>query len=137
MLLGFLILAVAALRWGADSIEGMDHPEWRRRHFWAGFGPRVVLANDPLPPEPDRPTILLAVPPAPAAVPITAPVAVPSALFSQAVQDNSNLEMDWLWLATQVSRDTERRYCLERAFYINPANESVGRALAQLPAAAR
>src|SRR5215212_9980437 len=27
----------------------------------------------------------------------------PSDLFVQALQDNSNLEMDWLWLFTQVS----------------------------------
>src|SRR5687768_6068241 len=34
------------------------------------------------------------------------------ALFVRALCEDSNLEMDWLWLATQVVRDHERRYCI-------------------------
>ena len=47
----------------------------------------------------------------------------PSDLFVQALRDDSNLEMDWLWLFTQVSSVAERRYCLDRALAINPDSE--------------
>lgn len=47
----------------------------------------------------------------------------PSDLFVQALRDDSNQEMDWLWLYTQVSRTAERRYCLDRALAINPDSE--------------
>lgn len=53
-------------------------------------------------------------------------------LFVQALCDASNLEMDWLWLATQVTRDHERRYCLERALQINPHSTIAQRELATL-----
>ena len=53
--------------------------------------------------------------------------------FAVAVRKNSNLELDWLWLATQVTRDAERRYCLERALYINPRSDAARQALAKLP----
>src|SRR4051812_4662774 len=102
LVIGLLGLAFAAQRWGVDSTEGLDHPEWRRRRTWRGFGGAPVTAPDaPV----DRP---VAAPVAPAAL---APAARPavSHLFSQAVAQNSNLEMDWLWLATQVTRDSERR----------------------------
>jgi hypothetical protein len=59
-----------------------------------------------------------------------------SNLFAQAVRDNSNLELDWLWLATQVTRDAERRYCLERALVINPHSAAAREALATLPRSA-
>ena len=52
-----------------------------------------------------------------------------STLFAQAMRENSNLELDWLWLATQVSQASEQQYCFERALYINPASESARRAL--------
>src|SRR5690349_24711080 len=58
-----------------------------------------------------------------------------SALFAQAVRDNSNLELDWLWLATQATLAAEQRYCYERALYINPASVPARRALKQLPPA--
>ena len=41
-------------------------------------------------------------------------------LFAQALRDDSNLEMDWLWLATKVQTDGQRAYCLRRAIRINP-----------------
>jgi hypothetical protein len=49
--------------------------------------------------------------------------ATAAALFAQALYEDSNLELDWLWLATQVTRDVERRYCLQRALHINPQSE--------------
>ena len=47
----------------------------------------------------------------------------PSDLFVQAIREDSNLEMDWLWLFSQVSSTSERRYCLDRALAINPDSE--------------
>lgn len=57
----------------------------------------------------------------------------PSDLFAQAVRENSNLEMDWLWLYAQVTSTAERRYCLERALAINPHSEMACDELAKLP----
>jgi hypothetical protein len=34
---GMLVLDVAALRWGADSRDGVNSVEWARRHTWRGF----------------------------------------------------------------------------------------------------
>ena len=53
-------------------------------------------------------------------------------LFLQSLQEDSNLEMDWLWLATQVISDGERRYCLQRALAINPGSLLAQRGLIQL-----
>jgi hypothetical protein len=39
----------------------------------------------------------------------------PDSLFLQGLQEDSNREMDWLWLATRVACDGQRRYCLRRA----------------------
>ena len=34
----FLVaLDVAALRWGVDSTDGINSPEWERRQWWYGF----------------------------------------------------------------------------------------------------
>lgn len=55
-----------------------------------------------------------------------------STLFLEALRDPSNLEMDWLWLATQLTRASERSYCLEQALRINPRSELAQRGLAQL-----
>ncbi|HET7081181.1 MAG TPA: hypothetical protein VFM49_27430 [Chloroflexia bacterium] len=55
-----------------------------------------------------------------------------SPLLASAVEDGSNLEMDWLWLATKVTDRTERRYCLLRALAINPASEIARRELQAL-----
>lgn len=51
-------------------------------------------------------------------------VSNPSALFLQAVQQDSNLEMDWWWLIERVSSQAERAYCLERILHINPTNKT-------------
>jgi hypothetical protein len=32
-----LVLDIAALRWGADSGDGIDSPEWERRRQWEAF----------------------------------------------------------------------------------------------------
>jgi len=49
--------------------------------------------------------------------------------FAEALRDASNLESDWFWLAARMERADERRYCLERALYINPQNEVAQRLL--------
>ncbi len=53
-----------------------------------------------------------------------------SALFRRGVEENSNLEADWLWLASQLGTPWERRYCYCRALAINPHSETARRALA-------
>jgi hypothetical protein len=54
-------------------------------------------------------------------------------LFAQALHENSNLEMDWLWYASNMPGDIERRYCLRRALEINPHSDLARSALAKLP----
>lgn len=54
-------------------------------------------------------------------------------LFVQALHENSNLEMDWLWYAANMRGDAERRYCLNRALAINPHSSLARSALAKLP----
>ena len=53
--------------------------------------------------------------------------------FVQALHENSNLEMDWLWYAANMTGDVERRYCLDRALMINPHSDLARSALAKLP----
>lgn len=55
-----------------------------------------------------------------------------SELFSQAIQEDSNLETDWLWYAGRLERDDERCYCLQRAVQINPRSQPARRELARL-----
>ena len=55
-----------------------------------------------------------------------------SDLFHAALRDPSNLELDWLWLATQVTHVGEQSYCLQQALRINPHSELALHALAQL-----
>lgn len=52
-----------------------------------------------------------------------------SDLFQQALQENSNLVMDWLWYAVNVSSDVERLYCLGRALQIDPRSRAANDAL--------
>lgn len=54
-------------------------------------------------------------------------------LFAQALHENSNLELDWLWYAANMIGAAERRYCLNRALEINPHSNLARSALAQLP----
>lgn len=37
VLIGLVTLAVTAWRWGVDSTDGLEHPEWERRRTWRGF----------------------------------------------------------------------------------------------------
>src|SRR5262245_25854269 len=39
-------------------------------------------------------------------------------VFALALRDDSNQELDWLWAYMQVTREDQRRYCLERALAI-------------------
>ena len=32
-----VVLDLAAMRWGAISLDGLDNPEWERRQRWYGF----------------------------------------------------------------------------------------------------
>jgi hypothetical protein len=43
-----------------------------------------------------------------------------SDLFALALCEDSNLAMDWLWLADLLDDELERQYCLHRAHYIDP-----------------
>ncbi len=36
-ILALILLDLAATRWGADSRDGPDSPEWERRQSWFGF----------------------------------------------------------------------------------------------------
>ncbi len=38
VLLGLAVLDLAALKWGKDSVEDFNDPEWARRRAWRGFG---------------------------------------------------------------------------------------------------
>jgi hypothetical protein len=51
-------------------------------------------------------------------------------LFAQAVREESNLAMDWLWCAAQMTNPGARRYCIERALTLDPDSELARRALA-------
>jgi hypothetical protein len=37
ILIALVALALAALRWGLGSSEGIDSTEWERRQRWYGF----------------------------------------------------------------------------------------------------
>jgi hypothetical protein len=37
VLIVLVALDIAASRWGFNSIEGVDSPEWERRQLWYGF----------------------------------------------------------------------------------------------------
>lgn len=57
-----------------------------------------------------------------------------TALFAEAVQADSNLELDWLWLAERVRDAEQRRYCYAKVLHINPGSELARRALAGMEA---
>ena len=35
LLIGIVVLDIVALRWGIDSRDGLDSPEWERRWRWS------------------------------------------------------------------------------------------------------
>ena len=53
-------------------------------------------------------------------------------LFAQALHEDSNLELDWLWYAANMTSATKRRFCLQRALTINPHSDLAHSALAKL-----
>ena len=36
LLVLLVVFEISALRWGADSTDGVDSPEWERRRHWRG-----------------------------------------------------------------------------------------------------
>jgi len=54
-----------------------------------------------------------------------------SVLLAQALAEDSNLELDWLWYAGQLEDAGERHYCTQRALQINPQSELARRELAR------
>lgn len=53
-------------------------------------------------------------------------------LFIQGLREDSNLEMDWLWLASKVADKDQGRYCFRRALAINPESLPAQRGLERL-----
>ncbi len=84
--------------------------------WWRGYAPSSPVR--------------LSLPPSPAETALDE--AARAALFAQALHENSNREMDWLWLETQVTRNVGRRYCLQRALTINPHSDIARRQLLAL-----
>jgi hypothetical protein len=37
IVIALIALALAALRWGVNSLDGIHSPEWERRQRWYGF----------------------------------------------------------------------------------------------------
>jgi hypothetical protein len=37
LLIALIVLDIAAYRWGADSSDGINSSEWKRRQEWPGF----------------------------------------------------------------------------------------------------
>jgi hypothetical protein len=37
MILALVALGIASIRWGVDSRDGINSPEWIRRQNWKGF----------------------------------------------------------------------------------------------------
>ena len=37
VILVLVLLGIASIRWGVDSSDGIDSPEWFRRQNWKGF----------------------------------------------------------------------------------------------------
>jgi hypothetical protein len=40
ILIAYIALALAALRWGVNSTDGISSPEWERRQRWYDFHER-------------------------------------------------------------------------------------------------
>lgn len=56
-------------------------------------------------------------------------------LLREVVTADPHHEKAWLWLSGAAETAAERRYCLEQALAINPANEATRRSLSKLPPA--
>jgi hypothetical protein len=70
---------------------------------------------------------------------LATPVRLPGAAgpFAEALREDSNLAMDWLWWATRVTSPADRRHCLERALRIDPRCDEARAELAALSRRAR
>ena len=44
LVLAFVLLDMAALRWGSDTTEGIDSCEWYRREHWGEKADEQVIA---------------------------------------------------------------------------------------------
>ena len=58
-------------------------------------------------------------------------------LFQQVVDQDDKNEKAWMWLASVVDTDEERRVCLSNVLFINPGNERAQTAMAKLDAKAK
>lgn len=58
-------------------------------------------------------------------------------LFALAVRAGPAVDMDWMWLYTQMTGSFERLYCIEKALARDPENAAARAALQQLSAGAR
>lgn len=56
----------------------------------------------------------------------------PSSILLEAIAYDSTFEADWLWFAERITVEAERRYCLQRAYYINPHNQQTVQELSKL-----
>ncbi len=54
------------------------------------------------------------------------------AVWQRALVEDSNRELDWLWLYTQVDTNEQRQISLQKALHINCHNEQTRRMLAAL-----
>src|SRR3982751_2536210 len=52
--------------------------------------------------------------------------------FQQVVDADDKNEKAWMWLASVVETDEERRVCLSNVLFINPGNERAQTAMAKL-----
>ncbi|MCB9461203.1 MAG: PD40 domain-containing protein [Anaerolineaceae bacterium] len=59
-------------------------------------------------------------------------VATARRLLEQVIQLDENNEQAWIWLATVVKTQAERRICLQKVLQINPNNATAKQALARL-----
>src|SRR5690348_16723518 len=53
-------------------------------------------------------------------------------LFVQALRENANDELAWLWISGTIASDKDKIICLENALRINPNNQVTRQALARL-----
>lgn len=53
-------------------------------------------------------------------------------LFAQALREQWDSEMDWLWLAVKVEQADQLIICLENALRLNPDNENTRQQLRAL-----
>jgi hypothetical protein len=59
-------------------------------------------------------------------------VFTPSITLKCAIEEDSNLAMDWLWYAEQVISENERAYCLQKALFIDPKSDLARQKLAEM-----